>query len=362
MVKSKQSDDQDLMQINARLKTDRVGCSIQMRGSKLALIATLPPRPGSKRIKKCQQSVPLGIYGNANGLKRAERLARLLGIQMAEGTFRWSDWVEEKDIKADAKKALHEFQSFLGLDNHIFQERFLHFGLNKIDESKPVTQESLIRIIENTKANTRMRQATCERIGRFATFLGIELDTKPLEGTYSDRDKVPRNLPSDDRVVEIISSIKNEQWRNVFWLCATFGLRNHEAFFCQFDKIGGEKVLRVMEGKTGERFPCFPMPPHWIDKIDINNLPNIKCSHHDVYGQRTAGAWRRQTEGVDFTVYALRHAFAVRCHMAGVPTAIAAKWLGHSEELHCRTYKRWITQDLHLLAYQNAKKRLTLSE
>ena len=346
-------------QINDRLKAARTGCVVEQRGNKLALVATLPPRPGSKRTKRCQQRIPLGVYANTNGLKRAESLAKLVGIQLAEGKFRWSDWVEEKDLKAEPKKAIEDFRKYLKLDEYTFRQRFIYFGLNKLNLNKPITVDELINVIKLTKEDTRMRQSTCERMSQFASFLGIELDTKSLEGNYGYSKKVPRNLPSDKQIENIISSVENDKWRNIFWLCATFGLRNHEAFFCSFEELEGKKVLRVNEGKTGDRFPCFPMPPKWLDYIDLNNLPKLNCSHHNVYGQRTAGAWRRQTNDVNFTIYALRHSFAVRCHMAGIPTAIAAKWLGHSEEVHCRTYRRWITQDLHLLAWENAIKKFS---
>jgi integrase len=48
--------------------------------------------------------------------------------------------------------------------------------------------------------------------------------------------------------------------------------------------------------------------------------------------------------GFGFKTYALRHAFAARCFRQGVPVGTAAKVMGHSPEVHSRTYQQWISE------------------
>ncbi|MEM9120340.1 MAG: hypothetical protein AAGD09_21010 [Cyanobacteria bacterium P01_F01_bin.56] len=45
-----------------------------------------------------------------------------------------------------------------------------------------------------------------------------------------------------------------------------------------------------------------------------------------------------------FAPYDLRHAWAVRTLLFGWPVELSARQMGHSVEVHTRTYQRWITR------------------
>lgn len=344
---------------NARLRAANTRVSIQIRGKSLVLVATLPPRPDSHKQKQYQQRVGLGIPANPIGLKRAEDQARLMGAQLAAGEFSWDNW-GYGDLPAgsghDAATMIAAFQKHVGLNDYTFRERYLYFGLNKLPLSAPVTADLIVSAVLTKPADTRARQVACERMKRFATYCGIKVDLSGLEGSYGRGKVQEREPPTDEAIEAALQGIRNEAWRNVFWRMAAFGCRDHEVFFSRIEVMDGEPVLRVLEGKTGPRFPVMPMPPHWVEFCG-DNLPQLNVVEHSQFGQRTSAAWRRQTDELPWSPYDLRRAFAVRCHMAGIPTAIAAAWLGHGEDVHMATYRRWIVQDNHLKAWREANKK-----
>jgi integrase len=54
------------------------------------------------------------------------------------------------------------------------------------------------------------------------------------------------------------------------------------------------------------------------------------------------GQFRRYE--VPFSPYDLRHAWAVRTILMGLPDTVSARMMGHSVAIHNRTYHRWITR------------------
>jgi hypothetical protein len=65
-----------LQEANQRLKTGKVGLTLQLRGNKLSLQGQFPPKPNSERKDPHQQRLSLGLYGNPAGIQRAEAQAK----------------------------------------------------------------------------------------------------------------------------------------------------------------------------------------------------------------------------------------------------------------------------------------------
>ena len=57
-----------------------------------------------------------------------------------------------------------------------------------------------------------------------------------------------RDLPTDELIERIWAKIPNKSWKFVFGLMATYGLRNHEVFFCDLSSLTnfGDKIVRVL--------------------------------------------------------------------------------------------------------------------
>ena len=57
-----------------------------------------------------------------------------------------------------------------------------------------------------------------------------------------------RDLPKDELIEQLWETIPNKSWKFVFGLMATYGLRNHEVFFCDLSSLTnfGDKIIRVL--------------------------------------------------------------------------------------------------------------------
>ena len=88
--------------INARLKAAKTGVAVCLRGDKLSLRATLPPRPGSDHTKPCQQYIALGVYASPEGLKNAEAKAKRVGADLVLDKFDWSEYSPNPQTQSDA--------------------------------------------------------------------------------------------------------------------------------------------------------------------------------------------------------------------------------------------------------------------
>jgi integrase len=149
--------------------------------------------------------------------------------------------------------------------------------------------------------------------------------------------------------------IPNPKWKLVYGLMATYGLRNHEVFFCDLSclKKGGDKILRVFPNtKTGEH-QVWPFHPEWIEKFQLNDishkedfLPAIKTDLTKTtlqnVGRRVSEQFRRYQ--LPLTPYNLRHAWAIRTIHIGLPDTVSARMMGHSVSIHTQTYHHWITR------------------
>ena len=98
--------------------------------------------------------------------------------------------------------------------------------------------------------------------------------------------------------------------------------------------------------KTGER-DVFPVWPEWVDEFGLRDvrLPHYSGAKGDdnlVIGNKVTGKFGRDI-GVPFKLYNLRHKYAVRCIEFGVSDTMAAQFMGHSVEVHRKTYQRWLS-------------------
>jgi len=161
----------------------------------------------------------------------------------------------------------------------------------------------------------------------------------------------------------------NTRWRLVYGLMATYGLRNHEVFFCDLSGLTktGDKVLRVLPNtKTGEH-QVWPFHPSSNDFFELDQLgenqtclPTINTDLNTTtlqkVGRRVTEQFRRYK--LPLTPYDLRHAWAIRTIHIGLPDTVAARMMGHSVNIHNRTYHHWITRRDQQKAVDSALAKL----
>jgi integrase len=363
--------DSRLVQVNQRLKAARLGLQIERRGEKLNLRGTLPPRPGSHRLRDYQQRISLNLPATQAGLKQAEQEAKVVAAQLIQNTFTWKDYLPvaggKRLTQMDLVEKLSAFeQHFLAQPQRIAKaastrttwetayEPYLR-KLQAIAQVQPhlTLSEAIYAAVQTTKVNSRSRQVCCTAFSALAEFLSLELpfDLKSLWGNYGTSRTQMRHLPSDDEILAAYEKIPNPAWQFVYGVMATYGLRNHEVFFCDYSALkqgSQDATVEVLEAtKTGSH-EVWPFYPEWVEQFNLRsiNLPPLNTDLNQTtlqrIGQQVSIQFRRYD--IPFSPYDLRHAWAVRTIHFGLPDTVAARMMGHSVAIHTRTYHRWIAR------------------
>ncbi|MCU0550619.1 MAG: site-specific integrase [Leptolyngbya sp. Prado105] len=375
--------DARIVQTNQRLKAAQFGLQIERRGVKLALRGTLPPRPGSSKLRPYQQRLSLGIPATPAGLKQIEQEAKIIAAQLIQNQFDWREYLTFTDGKRLSQQDLS--QQVTAFEQHFFSqpERSINPAATKTtwsaayapylrklsaiaSESPTLTLvEAIYKTIDSTDLNSRSRQLCCTTLLAFAEFLNLSLpkDLKKLSGGYGASQTQARTLPADEEILSAWEKIPNPGWRFIYGMMATFGLRNHEVFFCNLAGLNrGETSIEVLPTtKTGSH-QVWAFYPEWIETFNLREiqLPPVETDLRKTtlrqVGQRVTAQFRRY--GVPFSPYDLRHAWAVRTIHFGLSDTVAAKMMGHSVLVHTRTYHQWITQRDQQMAVDHALKRM----
>lgn len=348
--------------INERLKAARIGVRVEVRGDKLALRATFPPKPGSTKNKPYQQHLSLKIYANPAGLRQAEAEAKVVGGLLACGRFDWGKYLfsaSEEPKLPDCRKLVEKFKAEYFSKNGDTPQSQLTWKNDYESAFKHLdgdcTPEALITAATSTKANTRTRKRCVEKLQILAKLGGIEVNLAPYKGDYGSGSLKARDIPKDSEIETTRSQLDNPAWQWAFGVMACYGLRDHEVFFCEISPIPPH-TCQVLEGKTGERV-CYPLHPHWASEwqLWLGQKPTCTGKTYRDYGQRVGQYFYRHK--LPFTPYDLRHAYAIRGSVQyKIPVVTMAAWMGHKPSVHWDTYNRWIKNSEHERVFLEATK------
>ena len=360
---------------------------LEVRGQRLGLRGPLPPRQGSAREPLTIQRLSLGLEACEGSLPLAFARLHTVREQLSQGTFRWHDWQRSKamasplsvvggDGLAQAsspglEEALASFELAFQRDPRRrrspagarstwraaykpYLRRLQAMGRQR---RGGLCAELLVAVLESYPLASRSRQQCALVLGALARQqeLPLPADWQELGRGYGLHAARFRPLPSDPQILRVVQQIPNPRWRLVYGLMATYGLRNHEVFFCDFSAMapGGDRVLRVLPtSKTGEH-QVWPFQPEWVEHFALDQLgrdpgglpavdTDLRRTSLQRVGQRVSEQFRRYQ--LPLTPYDLRHAWAVRTIHIGLPDTVAARMMGHSVAIHTRTYHHWITR------------------
>ncbi|MBD2019411.1 site-specific integrase [Leptolyngbya sp. FACHB-36] len=353
-----------LDQLNTELKAAKIRVAINLRNDRLYLRATLPPKPDSNKTEWHQQEIAIGVYANPAGLKRAKIAALEVSSEIAMGQFSWDKYLSKASKRQTVADWAAEFEA------RYFQERSrtpktettwqkdYAISLRKLPAEKPLTAEVLLEAIAQTEPDTRTRKRVCMVFGQLAKLAGIELKLDRLRGSYSPRAVQPRDLPSDQLIVEWRDQIEDPAWQWVYGMLATYGLRNHEVFLLDLESLKEPPgALTVLDGKTGGG-RVYPFLPEWWELWNLADakVPNIlPGKDHSTLGMRVTKYFARHN--FPFTPYALRHAWAVRTAVLGLDPSIAAKMMRHDLTVHFSTYHQFLDDNHMLAAWKKTNQR-----
>jgi integrase len=372
--------EQKLESINLSFKSTGLGIQIEQRGGKLVLRGTLPPKPNRPRLHSHQQRISLTLPANLESLTLAAQQAKLIAAQITQGSFNWQGYDEidfARDSNQDAwsdriarfEQHFHQDRSNSASARSTWETAYKPYfrKLTTIAETKShlSATEHIYQTILDTDARSRSRQVCCTALKALCEFIDLELpfDWQKLWGTYNQQSLKTRNLPDDETIANWYYQIPSPAWRFVYGIMATYGLRNHEVFFCDYSDLqtDSQTVMVLETTKTGSH-EVWPFVPEWIDLFSLRQaiLPPVTTDLTRTTLQRIGQQVTRQFKRYDlpFSPYDLRHAWAVRTIHYGLPDAIAAQMMGHSIAIHTRTYQRWISHRDRQQAVDAALQRM----
>ena len=379
---------------NAALALAGIGLRLERRGQRLGLRGPLPCRRGSGSLPV--QRISLGLPASEAGLEQAIQALRQVLRELQLQRFDWSRWSRQGATSAPAAAAtagdrasatpaaaasplagpLEAFEQAFFSDPRrrrnpagsrtTWTASYLPY-LRRLEavaaagspptEQPPLDLPLLLQVLESYELGSRSRQQCGTVLAALARQQGLELpeDWRERAAGYGLHLAQFRRLPSDQQILQLPEAIPNPAWRLVFGLMATYGLRNHEVFFCDLSALapGGDRVIRVLPtSKTGEH-QVWPFQPEWVERFGLevlgeqpNLLPavctDLRRTTLQQVGRRVAEQFRRYQ--LPITPYDLRHAWAVRTIHIGLPDTVAARMMGHSVAIHTRTYHHWITR------------------
>ena len=381
-------ENQMLLDINKDLESKGINLRIEKRGKVLNIRGSLPDKK-SRSLSKVQR-ISLKLPCNIKGLEEAKKAIELIDFQLKKSQFSWSHWIKEKaptstkskNIEIENEIEIFKKQFFSDTSKSkspagmisTWQSAYKPYMNRLIEQShihnQELNEKLLLKILLSYKEKSRSRQQCGIALSALARHLKLELpeNWKRLQSGYGIHESNFRELPSDEEIIKSFRLIPNQKWRFVFGLMATYGLRNHEVFFSDLSclKKNGDKILRVFPNtKTGEH-QVWPFHPEWVDLFELDNitnisdlLPNIKTDLKNTtlqhIGRRVSEQFRRYK--ISFTPYDLRHAWAIRTILIGLPNTVAAMMMGHSVSIHTKTYHHWITKRDQQIAVDSALSR-----
>ena len=164
---------------------------------------------------------------------------------------------------------------------------------------------------------------------------------------------------SDEEVMELIRLLP-ETWGNVVKISRVFGVRPWEVEFVrQANNDAGEPQLRVIKGKTftSRSGVKEQAEPRWLESVAVNRTTFDLVQNWDqitlpktVSGKTLGNILRRlpywqqlvaeyEARGEWLRPYSFRDTFSVRAHGYGIEDTMISAAMGHSVEVHHRSYR-----------------------
>lgn len=378
--------DKGLTDTRARLKAAKVKVGLVVARDTIQLQASLPIKPGDRDTKGTgfkQYKISLNIPTSLDGLRTAEEEANELGKLLARKQFEWTDKYLGKTAKVANRSqtlgdVLEEFETE-------------YFKTRKLTEKSKHTffyyKEYLRRLIglDTLLTQSEIDKKFAELTGDSAKYSAVKSlkvlkSTLNLTGFTLEHFKATqpksqaRDIPSDEDIIKYQESFhhysltrsltikKNcldswKMWEWVYGMLATYGLRPRELFVNPeiawwLSPENKDNTWKVHpDTKTGYR-EALPLHPEWVYLFDLKNVEYLellkaqtddRTSFTDINNIRVnCSSWFRRVN-IPFTPYDLRHAWAIRAHMMGIPIKAAADNLGHSVEIHTEIYQKWFS-------------------
>lgn len=398
----------ELKAVNARLKAARVNVSVRKSGNSLQLRSTLPIKPGDidkNGIGTKQYDISLGIPFSFDGLNTAEEEAYELGKLIARKQFQWNEKYLGKtrnklktrtigDLIADFEKNYFQTRKRTLKSENTFNSYF-YIAQKHLPKDEPAIDANFIASVQCCNSSDSVKNELIKVIRVLCKCSGLEvpaLSNLKIKATAQRQRDIPTDADIEQEYLKFETYSLNRPsklltredrnnwklWRWVYGMLATYGLRPREIFVNPDLNwwLSSENTIdtwRVSEEcKTGAR-EALPLYPRWVEtfklKSDTEAIELLKAKIEGKVTSKQINSARHGTDrwfrfvGIPFKPYDLRHAWAIRAHLMGIPIKAAADNLGHSVNMHTSIYQRWFSLENRKVAIAQAiSKRSQMEE
>ncbi len=345
---------QTLKEINVELKKTGCRAAVAQKRDSLYLQATFP----SKKIggNPSQQYLPLRLKAAWSSLDEAQAAALRIDHELKTGVFSWATHLGAESLEVAPGELTVCVRDFIKAAEELHRSKYRKNpesgsicwakkwkpSLAKLPPSQTtlLDEARFIRIIKNMPQNSAARRDQGAILVQVAKSLGFNIEKmREASKGYGAAQLTPREIPSDELIEKTFNLIKLPHWKWLFGICATYGLRPHEALTISWEEDNW--LMVADETKTGTRKVC-PCKSEWVEKFQLQTLP---IPTQDPRNVARIGSDAFERDGVEIRLYQLRHAYAIRLFEKGVAADLAAKLMGHSVAIHETTYRRWLQSD-----------------
>lgn len=310
--------------------------SINVHRGRLYLLAKVPRRDGQPGLR--QQRIALRLDDTPINRRTAARQLQTLEQQLERGTFDWAYWLDAGDPGITWREAiarLHRARVVLGRTSESTWEVNYMGRLRQLPPGGRVTSDAIAAALLRYDRGSCSYKELYHLLRHLARLVGVPFPEVPLP-TYSRAELVA--VPSDAEIVAWVEGAGPAAW--YVGMMATYGLRPHEI---EGAALVDRDYCQVAEAtKTGFR-TVVPVPREWVERFRLHDrrLRPGTCDRPDAVSKWLS----RQCRELPWRPYALRHAYAGRLWREGgsrLDVFTAARLMGHSPQVHARTYRAHI--------------------
>ncbi|EHA63716.1 hypothetical protein Syn8016DRAFT_0757 [Synechococcus sp. WH 8016] len=357
-------------------------CRVAERFNTYQLRATLPKKADARATS--YQTISTGLKATPDNVALLKAMALELDEQIQSGTFSWVLWSKEalkkraQGIAADgitpAEFASAIEETFRHKHPGVEQSWKTAWGKKfspayKRMRSAPVAvvDEAALRDLLLSNPSLAARKTDGSIYSITIAFKGWkQFDRSSIfeaSAGYTAAELTPRDIPSDEELLGYYEEIDAPHWKWLYGIMLTYGIRPHEIVYSSLTADGR---LDISEGKTGAR-EAWPCKPEWVRKLNLReehrptqSYQTVAKAASDYFAEKKPGrpGIRTRPARLPFSLYTLRHAYAIRLMADGYNSDLSAKLMGHSVRVHTETYRRWLNKShMDAMFKKQLKKR-----
>ena len=243
----------------------------------------------------------------------------------------------------------------------------------------PVDGEALaMQCLAQWEQGSRMRQTSRQKLYGFLNWAVQRGHLKPI---YSPPAALPEILKSkrigyplsDAQILQLLDSLPegevHDRWRFAIQLCSVYGLRPEELRYLRIkDGVSGPELWTMYQKSMGGTKGAKTKPRRlhallvrdadgrvidWNLQDRLQEGEELPPLNREGDGSQALNQYLRRRkvwsalrdeaehQGEELTPYSFRHRYSKQSHAAGLPVSEIAEAMGHSLEVHLKSYARF---------------------